>query len=81
MAYRNYNYNYYKIPETEVPEGVRWDVPRQNQGQIVTASYADWPWSQCEACHGARYQKVYDAGDQSLAFHRRDGDYFEDDIN
>jgi len=55
---------YVTLAESELPAGIRWSVPRQNQGQIVEVAYSDGDRSRDEACHGARYQRTVD---QSIA--------------
>ena len=61
---------YKPIPESEVPSGLRFDIPRSNQGQIVEHSYADFPRRASEAGSGSRYKRVYDRSDRSVAFYR-----------
>lgn len=34
---------YRKITASQIPAGVRWDVPGTHQGQIVEVAYADTP--------------------------------------
>jgi hypothetical protein len=51
---------YERIPASEVPQGLRWDVPRQNQGQIVEVAYADYPTCRSEAARGSAYERATD---------------------
>lgn len=62
---------YVEVQSSEVPAGLRWDVPARNQGQIVEVAYAAWPWTAAEAGHGDEWQRVFDASDRSLAYFRR----------
>lgn len=62
---------YVEIAREAVPEGLRWDVPRQNQGQIVEVAYADAPAEASEACFGSEYRRVRDRSDGRVTYHRR----------
>ncbi len=59
----------YKRIATEPPVK-RWDTPRRNQGQIVTVSYGEPHHAASEHCHGATYQRVFDASDRSVEYYR-----------
>ena len=43
-----------------IPSVLRFDVPPQNQGQIIEVAYADERPYRSEACSGARYKRVTD---------------------
>jgi len=62
--------------ECKMPAGAeswRWDVPPQNQGQIVTVAYSDGPtFDPAPACHGSRYQRVFDASDRTVVYYEAD---------
>lgn len=45
---------------SEVPDGLRWDVPPQNGGQIVEVAYAHARSAKEPACHGSAWQRVTD---------------------
>lgn len=49
---------YIEIPESEVPVTVRWNVPRQNQGQIVEVAYGHF--GRDEAGPGALFERHAD---------------------
>jgi hypothetical protein len=51
---------YSKITATEIPAGVRFDVPRSNQGQHVEVAYGGSASSRTEHDVGARYKRVTD---------------------
>lgn len=53
-------YRYRAISEARVPDGLRWDVPQQNQGQIVEVAYADEHPEPSPACRGSRYRRTTD---------------------
>lgn len=50
---------YLPVPRSSIPDDVRFDVPPQNQGQIVEVAYGDIG-SASSACRGARYKRVHD---------------------
>ncbi len=60
---------YTKIEESQVPAGVRFDVPRHNQGQIVEVAYGGFDRS--EHGNGDPYKRVTDRSDRSVAFYKR----------
>jgi len=50
--------SYREIPEAEIPERVRFDVPRHNQGQIVEVAYGGY--GRAEMGDGDPYRRVTD---------------------
>ena len=56
-----------------VPDGLRFDVPPQNQGQMVEIAYADERPHADEACHGSRYKRIHDRSDNTTAYYVRSG--------
>ncbi len=60
---------YVRIQASEVPAGVRFDVPAHNQGQIVEVAYGGFD----RAEHGAGdpYKRVTDRSDRSVAYYKR----------
>lgn len=50
---------YVEVPADTMPDDLRWDVPRVNQGQVVEVAYA-CPGSRGEAGYGDPYQRVTD---------------------
>jgi len=63
---------YIPVDSAAVPPNLRWDVPPQNQGQIVEVAYADIGGDAAESSHGADYQRVTDRSDQSVAYYARE---------
>lgn len=55
---------YVDVPESEVPDDVRFDVPQHNQGQIVEVAYASARRGRDEACYGDYWRR---RTDQSIA--------------
>jgi hypothetical protein len=53
-------YRYVPIDTRSVPSDLRWDVPPQNQGQIVEVAYADERPEPSPACRGSRYRRTTD---------------------
>lgn len=51
-------YRYVRTTADKIPEGVRFDTPRQNQGQIVEVQYGTH--SRYEAGPGDPWKKVVD---------------------
>ncbi len=49
---------YIEIQRAEISSMVRFDVPRQKQGQIVEIAYGTF--GRGEACHGDPYKRVID---------------------
>lgn len=64
-------HTYVQVDVASVPSGLRWDVPPENQGQIVEVAYADDPPEVHRACSGSRYRRVIDRRDRSVAYWRR----------
>ncbi|NCY02938.1 MAG: hypothetical protein EBX36_08530 [Planctomycetia bacterium] len=56
---------YTRVDAARVPAGLRFDVPRQNQGQIVTVSYAASKTRRGEHGHGDEWKHTFDASDRS----------------
>lgn len=62
-----------EISETEIPNSVRFDTPRQNQGQILEVSYADVKPHKSEASDfDAKYKRIIDHSTQTTTFYRRE---------
>lgn len=61
---------YVECSKDEIPEGVRFDVPRQNQGQIVEVAYGDF--GRAENGIGDPWKRVTDASDRSVTYYRRE---------
>ena len=59
---------YERCAEAEVPDGVRFDVPRRNQGQIVEVAYGGF--DQAEHDVGDPYKRVHDQSDRSTTYYR-----------
>jgi hypothetical protein len=66
--------NYERITQERLPGNiVRWDVPPQNQGQIVEVAYAVSRGQEHElACRGAKYMRVHDrsVGPKAYTYYR-----------
>jgi hypothetical protein len=60
---------WWPIPSWEVPERVRFDVPRRNQGQIVEVSYGTF--GRAEADGNGPYMSVTDHGNGERRTYRR----------
>lgn len=61
--------NYIPCREIDVPEGVRFDVPRRHQGQIVEVAYGGW--GRGEHDEGDEYRRVIDKSDRSATWEVR----------
>lgn len=61
MTYQKINYE---------PKNVRWDIPPQNQGQIIEVAYADVAPMSHEAITGAMFRRVLDRGDNTVEYYR-----------
>jgi len=59
---------YQPIKKSELPGGLRFDVPGQNQGQHIEVAYADYPAFKAEARRGSAYMRVHDLSDQTVAY-------------
>lgn len=55
------NGKYVECWEREIPEGVRFDVPRRNQGQMIEVAYGGF--GRYENDEGAPYKRVTDRGE------------------
>ena len=55
-----------------MPEGLRFDVPRRHQGQIVEIAYADERPYASEADAGSRYKRVTDGSTGSVEYFVRE---------
>jgi hypothetical protein len=64
---------YKEIPAEQVPDGLRFDVPGRNQGQIVEVAYADnlRARSSAPADVGATYRRTTDGSDRSVVYAKR----------
>lgn len=51
---------YRAISEARLPDGLRWDVPPECQGQIIEVAYADERPLSSVACRGSRYRRTTD---------------------
>lgn len=69
-----YHGRYIVCAEHDVPDTVRWDVPRVHQGQIVEVAYADYPRQADEADWGAHYRRTTDRSDRSVVYARYEPD-------
>jgi len=49
-------YEYIRIPASQVPEGVRFDVPARNQGQHTEVAYGGF--GRAAHCEGDKYKRV-----------------------
>ncbi len=61
---------YVECSESDVPAGVRFDVPGSNQGQIVEVAYGA-VGSRYEAGEGDPWQRVTDRSDGKVTYYRR----------
>ncbi len=64
------NCMYTKIDESELPDGLRFDVPRMNQGQNIEAAYAAWPTTRYEAGVGDKYKRVTNRVNQTITYYK-----------
>ncbi len=60
---------YIRISESQIPEGVRFDVPGPNQGQIVEVAYGGF--GRAEHGDGDPYKRVTDRSDRSVEYYKR----------
>lgn len=51
---------YQQVQANEVPEGIRFDVPARNQGQIIEVAYGDRMELKAENDAGAPWKRVTD---------------------
>lgn len=62
-----------KVNESDVPLGLRWDTPQQNQGQIVEVSYGGPVQQLSEHCElDARWKRVFDHSDRQVNYYVRE---------
>lgn len=59
---------YVPCRETDIPDGVRFDVPRKHQGQIVEIAYGGF--DRGEHGHGDPYKRSHDQSDRTTAYWR-----------
>lgn len=65
---------YKPISLAELPDGLIFHTPRQNQGQIVEVSYSSGrPGDRSEAGPGDTYKRVVDHSDGTTDYYRRSG--------
>ena len=62
---------YVECAESDIPADVRFDTPRQNQGQIVTESYGGPASERDEHDYGDPWCRRHDASDGSTKYYRR----------
>lgn len=64
---------YRRIEETDVPRGLRFDVPPESAGQAHEIAYADAHRSADLAVFGAEYKRVIDrsVGPRAVTYYRR----------
>lgn len=62
---------YIECERSEIPEGVRFDVPRHLQGQHVEVAYGDF--GRAEHAEGDLYKRVHDrsVGPAAVTYYRR----------
>lgn len=61
---------YIPIPESEVPDGLRFWTPKRNEGQMVQVSYAE-PGQRSEPDEGAMYRRTVDLSTRLTTYSRR----------
>lgn len=59
---------YIPIPESQIPAHVRFDVPGENQGQIVIVSYGGF--SRAEHGEGDPYMCIHDQSTRTVDYYR-----------
>lgn len=61
---------YVEVRESELPPGVRFDTPPQNQGQVIEVSYGGFA-RHCH-CDGDPYKRVHDrsVGPRGVTYYR-----------
>lgn len=65
---------YRQIAETDLPAGVRFDVPPAEGGQAIEVAYADAPRTSASlAARGAEYKRITDrsVGPRAVTYYRR----------
>lgn len=68
--------NYEKISLEDLPDGLRFDVPGVNAGQIIEVAYGDRAEYRSENARGAPYKRVLDRSDNTVEYFRRVGPAF-----
>lgn len=61
-------YRYVPVAESAIPSGVRFDVPRRNQGQTVEVSYGDFGRSEHD--RGDLYMRIEDRSDRRVTYYQ-----------
>lgn len=61
----NNKLRYIAIAASQIPPGIRWDVPGHCQGQIVERAYAS-PGARGEEGPGALYKRVIDRSEPGV---------------
>lgn len=61
-------FNYVPCSEADIPEGIRFDTPRSNQGQMVEVSYGTF--GRAEAGPGDPYERDIDHADGTVEYFR-----------
>jgi hypothetical protein len=62
---------YMSVSRDKLPEELRFDVPREHQGQTIEVAYADYPTEAGEACNGAKYRRETDRSDGATTYYER----------
>lgn len=62
---------YEEINPSLLPEGVRFDVPMRNQGQIVEIAYGGF--SRAEHGEGDPYMRVTNRSDNTISYYKLGG--------
>lgn len=65
----NKSFRYEPCNLSDIPDGVRFDVPRRNQGQIIEVAYGDFGRSPND--NGDPWKRVVDRSDGSVQYYRR----------
>lgn len=60
---------YRTVSPEQIPQGIVWHTPPQNQGQIIETSFAyEGPVSYC-ACQGDKFKRVKDTSNGNVLFY------------
>jgi hypothetical protein len=59
---------YIECRESDIPAGVRFDVPRRHQGQIVEVAFGGF--DRAEHDHGDPYKRITDRSDRSVNYYK-----------
>ncbi len=62
---------YVECAASDVPESVRFDTNRRDQGQIVEISWGDYPQGRSENGPGDAYKRRIDHSTGKTTFYRR----------